>query len=204
MRTLPGATTPNMSATFFLRASVFLRPFWTVLLPQFPTALTGLAVCMYIGMYVFMFYFMFLRQGFMYPRLASDSLCPWRWPWALDSPASASRVLGLQVCTITPSLWGPGVQGFVHTRQILYHQSPIHSPLLALFISCPLPQWLKCNTTRTVSLHRSLLCPQWYKSTGTHKAFRYSLSNLNEWMNEWLNISRSSRERVWLERWLSG
>lgn len=39
--------------------------------------------------------FSFLRQGFMWPTLTSNSLCSQRWPRDSDPPASVSQRLGL-------------------------------------------------------------------------------------------------------------
>lgn len=47
--------------------------------------------------------FLFLRQGLMYHRLAQNSLVAKVDPKLLDSSASASRVLGLQLCAAAHS-----------------------------------------------------------------------------------------------------
>lgn len=39
-----------------------------------------------------LFSFGFLRQGLMYPRLTSNSLHGWGWPWTPDLPASTSQM----------------------------------------------------------------------------------------------------------------
>lgn len=48
----------------------------------------------------------------------------------VDIPAAISAELGLQVCTIVLGLGGPRdqIQGFVHSRQVLYQLSSLPSP----------------------------------------------------------------------------
>lgn len=64
-----------------------------------------------------------LKQGLVYPRLASKLSIQWRWLWASDLPTS----------TTTPNCWEcsalPGVenqtQGLGHARQTVFHFSYI-------------------------------------------------------------------------------
>lgn len=49
-------------------------------------------------------YCLFLfKTGFVYPRLASNSLCGRGWSWTPDYPALASPVLGSQACVTVPA-----------------------------------------------------------------------------------------------------
>lgn len=54
------------------------------------------------------FVLLFWDRGIMYHELPVNSLCSQGWPWTSGPSASVSQVLGLQVCTTTPSFFFGG------------------------------------------------------------------------------------------------
>lgn len=54
---------------------------------------------------LFFFHPLSFFHDLMYPRLVSDLLCSWDWPWALNLPASASQQLRLYDYTTTPGIF---------------------------------------------------------------------------------------------------
>lgn len=76
--------------------------------------------------------FFLWRKGLLYPCPALNLLCIWGWLGSSNCPASGSSVLGLQVCTMTPSLCssGDGLQGDKQPRQAVYQPSYSLAPIL--------------------------------------------------------------------------
>lgn len=73
-------------------------------------------------------------------RLASHSIWSWEWPWTPGPPDSTSRVLGLQVWTIMPRLWGAQapIPSFSRAGQALYPLNCIPDPTWYLLKQCDL------------------------------------------------------------------
>jgi hypothetical protein len=78
-----------------------------------------------------------LKHNVMYPRLASDLLRSQEWPWTSDAHASASWVLGLQLCTATSVACDAGdwTQGFERGRYSLCPASSLPCPQHSLCFS---------------------------------------------------------------------
>ena len=68
-----------------------------------------------------------LRQDHMWPRLASNLLCSWGWPWIYDPPASLPQCWDFRHVIPTPS-WSVGVDprapSMIH--QLIYMPTPFH------------------------------------------------------------------------------
>lgn len=72
-----------------------------------------------------------LRQGVMWPRLASNSLCSQRWPWTLDSSASTPKYRDYGFASPYPVMlywrWNPGVM-LLGKHYLLSHISSSSDP----------------------------------------------------------------------------
>lgn len=76
-------------------------------------------------------------------RLALNSRCSQEWLWTSDLPAFTSAVLGWQVCTITPSLCGAGLEPM--TPFMLGEHSSHWATSPALVFGLSLPSIVYCG-----------------------------------------------------------